>query len=224
MKPFFILLLCLIGSSAVAAEHQHDKGDEQDHSIGVHGMALMMAGDDLIVSHMPLHGGKHAHQILLSVSVSPDVRAQLSNLLNGSELVSIAPEPFSLNQLQSGDLDHFKADIYLGHFERNGSKVIQGVEFQVKQRLLMKHLAPAENGSYFTVPLAASQWLLVHRIGKLPSFDQIVLVSTGKPLPPFLELGTQDPLTPKRFSALYGNEAEWLKLLYLEQQDFLQIK
>ncbi len=191
-------------------------GQAHDHSVGVHGMVLMPVGERIFASHMPLHHSKHAHQIVLELKVDGQAKAGIMRLLNKHELVSLMPETFSLSKLQNGQLKQFSGVIYTGHFERKGMVALKDVLFKVEKQWLNQPLVQEVNGVYYVLDINQYQALLVHRIGKLPSFDQILLISpsTRKTLSSPINLGNKQPLQTQ----IDGLNIE--KSLYLETQDF----
>ena len=199
-------------------------GRAQDDTIGVHGMALFRVGDALIASHMPLVGGIHAHQIVLAVRPSDagDLRA-VTALFEDGRLVSLLPEAFSLDGLRSGELRQFDAVVYQGHFERDGEAATDPIRFDVLQLMLNEPLHAGSNGSYYVIELDRSAALLVHRIGDVPSFDQIVLVDhrSGRSAVDLLNGDSEAPLTENDAHWLARHGLTWRRELYLETADFI---
>lgn len=221
IKQLRCMWLLMLALPALASESTHD------HSVGTHGMVLMSVADQLLASHMPLHGGKHAHQIVLQLKADSE-QAALSALLEKAELISIEPERFSLTQLRHGELSAFRANVYQGHFERQGTKVLENVQFQVIQLLKQSAIQNGKNGLYEIVPLSDKNALLIHRIGDLPSFDQIVWVEANQATPTNPLSSETLYLSPKPLSTqtaaqqLQPYGIRWVKQLYLETSDFSQ--
>lgn len=228
MLIFFSLL-----ATSVSATNTFDNNE---HSLsGVHGMALLMAEDELIASHMPLHHSVHAFQVLVKVSVSIELKAKLTALLKQNKLVTIEPEVFDLKNLMSGALTSFTAKVYAGHFERGGIVKIENVGFTIEQLLLTQAIKPVENGHYYQVNIKENNTLLVHRIGGLPSYDQLIWVKTAlssaaqtsaaQPSTKGLlidnkEANTKAPL--KRNDDFFNkHDFSWQQQVYLETRDFL---
>lgn len=160
-------------------------------------MVIFLVGDRIIASHMPLANSKHAFQILLELDLKGERRDKLTHLIGNHKFITIMPEVFSLTKLRNGVLKNFKATVFTDHFERNGTPVIKDVSFMVKRLLLNKSLSSIESDEYFTLKIDKKHRLLVHEIGKLPSFDQILLQTKT-------------------------NDSTSTKSVYLETQDFLQ--
>lgn len=94
-------------------------------SWGTHGMAMFGGKNGLYASHLPMAHPPHDYQAIFTFHVA-DARidAALRQRLEAHPtLWTIAPEKFELNRLDPASknpLQHFKADIVLGHFEQDG--------------------------------------------------------------------------------------------------------
>ena len=174
-------------------------GFAQDDSVGIHGMALFRVGDQLIASHMPLVGGIHAHQVVLSIRAVDN------------------------HQHSAGDLRSFTAVVYEGHFERGGEPVTEPASFEIESILLSEPLLASPNDAYFWLPQGVGSGLLVHRIGDVPSFDQVILVthSGERPVNELLTGAPTAPLTRDDTRWLTRHGLTWQKQLYLETADFV---
>lgn len=208
-------LFCCLSLTSVAAPHN-------DPSIGVHGMVLSVVDDQLVASHMPLQGAKHAHQILLHLDVPADTHASIKSLVERRALVTIEPETFSLDQLRQGEMTHFEARLVAGHFERGGKTAKDNIEFSVLGILLDKPLSTGSNKQFYLVPLAGDNALLVHRIGQLPSFDQLIWLKLQTRLTSsLLTFDDELPVTPGNLpNKMAEMGAEYYRQLYLEYDDF----
>ncbi len=187
MKYLIILLVLLLNQQSYA----------KDHSIGVHGMVIIPVGERIFASHMPLANSKHAFQILLELDLEGENRGLLNRLLTSNKLVTLMPEVFSLTKLQKGELKSFTATVYTNHFERNGIRTMENATFKVKHLLLNEPLSSFDREEYFVVKIDKQHTLLIHPIGQLPSFDQILLQT-------------------------YSNEKTSTISVYLETQDFVK--
>lgn len=208
-------LMCCLSFMATGAS-------EKDSSVGVHGMVLSLVGDQLVASHMPLHASIHTHQIVMLVQLDANHQASVKALLQNTALVSIEPEVFSLSQLRQGQLTHFVARVVAGHFERGGKIAMEGIEFTIVDILLDEHITAKNNKQFYLLPLADDNALVVHRIGPLPSFDQLVWGKfTGKSARQLLTFTDQFPLTPGNvFSKMSDLGVEYHRPLNMEYEDF----
>lgn len=207
-----LLTLILVFLAVLPLQAKHS-----DHSIGVHGMALMWVDGKVLASHMPLHHGKHAVQLVVELKPQPEQLQNIKTLFRDYELVSLMPETFSLTELRQGKITHFSGTVFGGHFERGGKALLKNVRFTVGEQLLNEQLIAQDNGTYHVISLNSQLSLLVHRIGDKPSFDQIVLAKRKHQdvLPSEIQLKTQKPLT-----TLSNEYIEIVAPLYLETQDF----
>ena len=204
-------------ANAKETEHSHSG---IDNSIGVHGMALIPVGNYWLASHMPLHGDRHGHQLILLLDTEESNR--LRALTKQAPLISLMPERFSLRALQQGELSGFTATVFRGHFERNGEALLQKVSFTVHKKILDLPLDGNEkaNGHYRLVQIGDIH-LLVHIIGATPSFDQIIQVSAERDAPALLYSNSDSPLSAENWPASFTDAGiHFRRSLYLEMQDF----
>lgn len=227
-----VLLLCYpsnIEAKSISKEQGHFHGTHKT-AVGIHGMALFTDGETLYASHMPLANSIHAHQVIFSFSLSEGSEQALKTMLANNALVSLMPERFDLMKLIEGELLSFKGQLFAGHFERGGKKVLHQVTVNVKKVLLSTDLASdiKDNGTFFFIKTKGKNGLLVHRIVASPSFDQIIqatLVSQADSLnekPLLLTLTNGAPIVYVK-PRLIDDKGIRVKLgtpLYLETKDF----
>ncbi|TQV75486.1 hypothetical protein FLL45_11255 [Aliikangiella marina] len=226
MKNKFLPLLFLITLVDLKQLHAETKSHE-DHSsaVGIHGMSLLEANGDLFASHMPLHNSIHAYQVILKVSFRADEEIKIIKLIEDNKLISLRPELFDLNQLINGELMSFNTDIFIGHFERNGKIAIADVRLKVDRMVLSKPIDNFENGRFYNIPLDDNLSLLVHRIGNLPSFDQILLANrrevTQSDVNTLINPKVSLPLDQKGLNDTFMQQGFYNIIeLYLETEDF----
>ncbi|WP_444930408.1 hypothetical protein ACJJIF_01030 [Microbulbifer sp. SSSA002] len=214
MKTILLSWALIISTSLCFAQAPAVQSDD---SIGTHGMALLAVDGQIIASHMPLHGGRHSHQVILGLEVTD--RKDVNKLLQQHKLVTLLPETFSLNALRSGTLNAFSAQLFNGHFERGGKPALQ-TAFQVTTRLMDSPLVQKENGHYRLITLKNIS-LLVHEIASTPSFDQILLVSAEQGAPGKIYSDSSKPLSEDNWpQSLTAAGIHLKKELYFEHQDF----
>ncbi|KNC66592.1 hypothetical protein [Pseudoalteromonas ardens] len=202
----------LVLFTPIVFAHQHN-------SFGVHGLALVNVEHKIIASHLPLPRGMHARQLIFEVQAQEQQQKSLMQLINSNSLVTFAPGAFELDKLRSGDLVRVNGHVYQGHFERGGIQALTGVTLKVTKILLDEPVALVDNGQYYIIPLKMNDCLLVHKIGHLPSFDQLIQARCRDhaTLPRLLDSKTGKPLdktTPLNL--------EFVRSLYLETQDFIE--
>ncbi|USD22905.1 hypothetical protein MJO52_07125 [Microbulbifer variabilis] len=189
-----------------------------DDSIGTHGMALFSVNGQLIASHMPLHGKRHGHQLILALE--SENKEEVMNLAQNTPLISLKPEVFSLNQLRNGKLGLFSGEVFNGHFERKGKILLSSIEFTVTDKLLDLPLSRKKNGHYRLVHLGDTS-LLIHEIASPPSFDQIVEVTAKATLSKSIDTGSKLPISEKNWpEALKEAGIAFRRQVYLETRDF----
>ncbi|WP_444942233.1 hypothetical protein ACJJI3_09300 [Microbulbifer sp. ZKSA004] len=215
MKNVLLFLALIISSNVCFA---HPSLEQNDTSIGIHGMALFTVGEQVIATHLPLHSGKHSHQVILELET--DDQEEVQNLLKRNELVTLLPEEFSLRELREGKLNAFNAKLFTGHFERGGKLALQAVAFRVTSRLMDSPLTRTENGHYQLI-LLKNYTLLVHEIASTPSFDQILLVSTDHNFSSDIYSSSLKPLSKDSWpKSLTKAGIHYKEELYFESQDF----
>lgn len=232
---YIALVFCLfISATAMAQPHQHPQENNHHHgvhtsAIGIHGMALFAVDGQFFASHMPLANSIHSHQIIFSIEVNPTALEQMQKLEREQTLLSIVPERFDLVALMQGKLTEFKADVYRGHFERQGKKQLTEVVIKVDKILLSESLSHKENGFFYHIPLNSRYALAVHRISQLPSYDQILLLQNSEKLAKenlsntrlqLIPLADQQPYSPQKHHPQLPKGYTIKKQLYLETQDF----
>lgn len=152
---------------------------QQDTAMGVHGMVLLHINQQFYASHLPLAHSMHAQQVLFRLSVNVDDRQAIDRLMADNALVTLMPERFDLHRLMDQRLTSFNSDVFSGHFERGGSKVLSEVIIDIDEIILNQPMPIAEsltsNGTYYQLALNADDILFVHKIAANPSFDHIFL-------------------------------------------------
>jgi hypothetical protein len=197
------LVLLLFLAAGVASAH--------DHSFGTHGMVLFGDREGLYVSHLPLFRAPHDHQVVLRVRLAdPDHDRALRAQLHGkTDLWTIEPERFELSRLgpaSAAPLRAFGADIFSGHFERDGKRLATGVQFVVEQVLVYRRLDPSPQSKPEARYLPVGRFL-VKEIDSRPDYDHIVALSAPVSSPVTVrKTGLDNPETAlKRLAPLQGS-------------------
>lgn len=185
MRIIILLFFCLALSPGALLAQNHPS---------VHGMVLF-GSEKIYLSHLPLFHAPHDYQVLLEIdlptSAKASYRAQLRRNPNG--LFTIAPEKFVLEELV-GSRREFSADLYVGHFERDGRIFQSAVRVEVKNVLHFRKLNPNDprpEHPRFHWLKASGEEFIVHWITGRPSFEQILRVRSigGVPSPTSLYQG-----------------------------------
>ncbi|MCL1125864.1 hypothetical protein [Shewanella surugensis] len=221
---------------------------EKHQAVGTHGMVLMKINHQLYASHLSLAHSMHAQQILFRLSVHSADKQAIDRLMADNALVTLMPERFDLHRLMNQSLTSFNSDLFAGHFERGGTKVLSRVsitidELVLNQPMLSSRLS-ASNGVYYQIGLNAGDVLFVHKIADNSSFDHIFLGKTtsstatdkavaltnrkahttsSQPLNQItqVDFNRQHPVNERDVQTqLSAQGITYLRSLYLETQDF----
>jgi hypothetical protein len=223
---FIYKIIVLLGLMWIPfAQAQQNEHGQHTSAMGIHGMALFVHNGSLYASHMPLLNSIHAHQVIFTVALDEQDAVLVQKLAKENPLLSLMPQPFDLMKLMDGTLTEFRADLYVGHFERSGELVKSAILVKVEDLALVADLSEGSNGNFFLLVSSAHAGLLVHKISSLPSFDQILEVQfDSQPLQSknqFVKLTEGQILVPHQVnnSPLLPRFTE-MHQLYLEQDDF----
>ncbi|MBQ4878740.1 hypothetical protein [Pseudoalteromonas luteoviolacea] len=181
-------------------------------------MTLFTINDRIYASHLPMLKGKHAVQFIFEIQLPNHSKASLTHFLEANQLITVQPQRFSLNKLRAGQLSQFSGDIFIGHFERSGKIKNRDITFTVRDIILNKPVRPSQhNGQFYTLGLGQNTCLLVHKIGKSPSFDQIAKSHCDYDTGDITELSSSTNGPVKAFEWAEMNDVQ---TLYLETKDF----
>ncbi len=142
VSTVFLVIL----TSCTQTTNHHHKISEPNHSerMGTHGMLLFGDSKNIYISHLPLFNHPHDMQVIAKVTVNHEVMPQLSLWLKKQDsYLTLVPEIFDLNLVAKNF--HFTGSIYDGHFERQGSKVIDAANFEIEQLYENKVLSNTVN-------------------------------------------------------------------------------
>lgn len=147
---------------------------------GVHGMVLLKNDSKIFAYHMPLFRKPHDVQLLYKLSVS-DVA--LLHLIRDNAMVTIKPKPFNLGHLMRGDKIAVEADVYIGHFERDGILVYENKTLNFSKQLYMRKLDKVEPSSnkqvYDTVAYDKNYKIFIHRLQQPPTYDHLIHIDVN---------------------------------------------
>lgn len=179
MKKITCLLLLIFTTQIVWATNPKDHYDDY---ASFHGMILFGQGDDFYISHLPMWMNPHDYQMVLKVKISDAIKEKISKLQSeGISLFSLAPnDSFVLPKLAGGDVSWFEAEIYKGHFERDGEEIgTSRVEYE--QLILFKKLkkdeaSPAPNKQKYVLFGNDKNQYMVHIAHGYPEIDEILRI------------------------------------------------
>ncbi len=176
----FLAGLALSAAVLVAslAEAQNDPGTE---SPGFHGM-LVLGAQKIYVSHLPMFTALHRYQGIWEVSFGADgdqrYRRERALPANANQIFTLAPkEDFRLPDLTT-TRQSFKADVFVGHFERKGRLLLEDVTVTLRN---LVHFHPFKHSQHrpeaLTYVLFGSdtEVFLVHWITVAPNYDQVLV-------------------------------------------------
>jgi hypothetical protein len=158
---------------------------------GFHGM-LVLGAQRIYASHLPMFTPQHRYQGIWQVTFGEegDQAYRDAQAANDGMIFTLAPnETFRLPEL-TGPRGSFRADVYLGHFERPGHrKLLDDVTVTLHQQVhwhpfLPEHARPQQ----LTYALFGDgdEAYLAHWISAPPDYDHIVKVTpvgSRSPLP-----------------------------------------
>jgi hypothetical protein len=178
MKKTLLLVSILLFSQSILAGDDPEQFPPLDPKfMAVHGMVLMNNGSALYVSNLPSYDEPHNTQLIYAVAADD---AALLKLVRDADLVTIKPRPFNLQRLMRDERVSIKADVYMGHFERGGMLVFEGIDMLLDEQIYMRSLEELEPSSwlqkYDTVELRGKQKILIHQIQPAPSYEHIILL------------------------------------------------
>lgn len=205
-----LFFVCLIPSSALAAEHRHEY-------TGNHGMVLFAADDILLASHLPLYQPPHNYQLIYQITLPPTEHKAVLATLQDKQQMTILPRQFDLRQLIAGESFTIKAAVYHGHFERGGSVWFDEVPVNFARRLYFRPIeqSAAINEAHYDVLKIKQNYFLIHQIAAKPGFDQILRTDQAPPEPLVLK-APADVTALQQLNAMGIQATE----VYLETADF----
>lgn len=170
-----------------------DVSAERDATFATHGQ-LIFGTEHIYLSHLPMfmydvNSHPHNYQVIIEVDLTDDGTDPKGKYVADRKahpdirIYTLSPEKFAMSDLISNDTDQpirsFKGDIYRGHFEREGTKIIPNVTFNVKNIIYSDKFNPkAENLENLEYLLFGhgKEIFIVHIITKPPDFDQVLAV------------------------------------------------
>lgn len=220
MKALIISLFFIMFSSYSVAESAPEELPPLDPAyVGVHGMVLMNKASTIFAYHLPLYHKPHDVQLLYKLDVK---NVALVHLVRDNDMVTIKPKPFNLQRLMRGEKIALEADIYIGHFERDGMLVYENMTLNFAKQLYVRKLddiSPSSNNQeYDVVSYRKNNKIYIHRIQQAPSFDHLIHIDVNAGcLPKF----NTSSAVPKRTELQYKFlNCGTMKPFYFETEDF----
>lgn len=219
MKKVLFGILFLLSQLSFAEDEVKELPPLDPTYMGIHGMALFTQGSSIYASHMPLY--KKPHNVQLLYKLDNDNLAVLQMIRDG-QLITIKPKPFNLQRLMRGEQIVINADLYAGHFERDGMLVYENIPLSFDKKLYVRSFddikPSSRKQSYDVVSLRKNYKIYIHRISEAPSFDHIIGVDLDAGC--LAQFNTSSPV-PKRSELQYKFiNCGTMKPLYFETEDF----
>lgn len=148
---------------------------------------LIFGTEKIYASHLPLFHSPHNYQIILELQLDDAAKQQfISDQQQHPEAATytIEPEKFILPQMIATPKP-YTANIYRGHFERGGIKIMENITVQIKQVVYFKKFNVDESkeaAADFILFGNSKEQFAVHHISNKPDFEQIIQVTANNPL------------------------------------------
>jgi hypothetical protein len=201
----FLVLVCLCAASALGQSHDHPhtepNGGKDTDAYGFHGMVLF-GSQSTYAYHLPMFHAPHNYQALFSVALEPKSPggSAYKKLVKDhpAGIYTIAPKDlFDLEEMIDGKIEKFKADVYQGHFEKEGAVKLGEATVYVHNKIFSKDISnPGVSGPrwieqkylvFGTQYKSFSELYAMHVVTSSPSYDAIFKVS---------EVFAPEPITP----------------------------
>lgn len=177
MFKLIILLLLLCPGSQVFANDEPATPASTVTNIGSHIMVLVTFNNNVYASLLPQYRSGLDVQLVYQIDSK---YVPLLHLVNDADLVTIKPQPFDLQSLIRGEKLTVKADIYMGHAEKDGSLTLPEIDLNFDTQLylrVLEDLPPSTTTQvYDAVDLNNGRRLLIHQIQSAPSYDHLLLL------------------------------------------------
>jgi hypothetical protein len=151
---------------------------------------LVLGAETIFVSHLPMFVPQHRYQAIWQVSFGEEAdkkyRAERARAENADRIFTLAPkELFRLPELTTSRTS-FPADVFVGHFERQGKRLLlEGITVTVKSQIHFHPFVAADRRPESLAYLLFGdphEMFLAHRISVAPNYDQVLAVKPSKSL------------------------------------------
>jgi hypothetical protein len=220
MKFFlFATLFIMLHSNSFAYEELKELPPLERSYIGEHNMVLVSQNSTIYASVMTTYAPPSNVQLLYKIE-NKDL-ALLQTVRDG-RLTTIKTESFNLQRLMQDEKMVIMADVYAGHFARDGMLVYENIPLTFAKRLYARNLDDINDSSnqqqYDVIDLKKNYKIYIHRIQKNPSFAHLLHID--------LEAGCltsffTSSAVPKESELLYKFlNCGTIKPLHFETKDF----
>lgn len=183
IKNVFLVLFFFMTQQIVAQRNNHIQKEQVKYTDkpSTHGM-MLMGNEKVYASHLPMFHSPHDYQIILLLEFSQESQAKYmaDKKENPNETVyTLEPETFVLPEMVN-ITKKFKANIYRGHFERGGKKIMENIAVSIQQIIYFKKFDTKDTKpkklQYILFGNSQEQFL-AHVISAKPDFDENLSVS-----------------------------------------------
>ncbi|MEU8896170.1 hypothetical protein [Nocardia sp. NPDC048505] len=152
---------------------------------GTHAMLVFGTGVDCYLSNLATFAAPHNYQVVLAVELDERGRRALGadRRTRAEALHTFVPEEFAMTELdprRERSRQTLRGTLFRGHVHRGGTELATGVVAEIRRVVYFDELgAGTRRGQERLTHLCfgvADRLYLAHRIGRRPSFDQIVAV------------------------------------------------
>lgn len=186
---------------------------------GKHGMLIFGGEQYLYASHLPMFHAPHHYQVIFHFHLQDAKREQelRQQLRKKAQVWTIDPIEFDLLSLSSSPTGWtFQADVFEGHFERNGIKRYSQQSIVVDEVVVFRELkmgmtSEDQKGlsAYYFLLKDGSRFFAMKEIDRRPDFDTLLMLTTKSlrlaDLPKMLSLPNKTLGAPSR--------TQWLEAL-----------
>lgn len=177
IKTFAAFILSLF-SQYSCAQALHHSSHHMDRP-STHGMAVV-GQQQIYLSHLPMFHSPHDYQVILEVQLDAGSQAKYAQAktLAPDELITIVPEVFVLPEMVAQPRP-FKADLFKGHFERDGSVFIENATVTITKVIYFKKFSSTDSApaqAHYILFGNSTEQFLAHTITAKPDFDQLLRV------------------------------------------------
>lgn len=212
-------LLLLVSMQVFAKKDTKELPPLDPKFMGIHPMILVNNGSDILASYLPSYQAPKNHQLVYKLKVK-DVA--LVQLVRDNDLITIEPKPFNLQRLMRGESISIQANVYLGHYRRDGMLTYKNMELNFDRKLYWRtltELAPSsKTREYDAVDLGKNHKLLIHKIQKAPSFDHLLIIDEVAGC--LLKFNTKSAIPQESELHYKFFHCGTIKPLYYETEDF----
>ena len=218
-KSLFALLLIMFSSNSFSAEEVKKLPPLDPSYMGEHNMVLFNKNSTIYATVMTTYERPSNIQLIYKLD---NKSLPLLQTVRDGRLTTIKAKPFNLQRLMRGEEVVITADLYVGHFARDGMLAYEDIELTLAKKIYLRELDDIKESSnqqeYDVIDLKKNYKIYVHKIQKQPSFAQLLHIDAEAGC--LTSFSTSSPV-PKENELLYKFlNCGTITPLYFETQDF----